>query len=186
MILNVDSTKGSNVYLDKFLRVMLRLHQRQHVTERIISIRGAAHFGVHRSTISRLYERLRTNGTTDDRPGIGRPRVTLRRQDRYIRLVQLRDRFRLPRETAENIHRRNNKRISNRIVRNRLCDFGIRARRPYVGLVLNQQRRQRRMAWMIAHSPSNYTLQQWRRVLFTDEVPALSVRQTSQGLPTSL
>ena len=40
---------------------------------------------------------------------------------------------------------------------------------PYVRLVLKQQRRHQRMAWLTAHSPGNYTLQQWRRVLFTDE-----------------
>lgn len=175
MFLNVDPTKGNNVYLVYCIRIMPRLRQRQRAEATTMLLNGssqsavAAHFGVHRSTISRLYQRLRTIGTTNDRPRSGRPRETSRRQDRYIRLVHLRNRFRLPRETAENIRGIHNNRISTRTVRNRLRDFGIRARRPYVGLVLNQQRRQRRMAWLNAHSPGNYTLQQWRRVFFTDE-----------------
>lgn len=154
---------------------MPRLRQRQRAAATTMLLNGtsqsavAAHFRVHRSTISRLYERLRTTGTTNDRPRSGRPRVTSRRQDRYIRLVHLRDRYRTPGETALNIRGLHNNRISARTVRNRLRDFGIRARRPYVGLVLNQQRRQRRMAWLTAHHPGTFSLQQWRQVLFTDE-----------------
>ena len=43
-------------------------------------------FGVHRTTINRLVDRLRRTQSTDDRPKSGRPRVTSHVQDRYIRL----------------------------------------------------------------------------------------------------
>ena len=68
-----------------------------------------------------------------------------------------------------NIRGLHNNRMCARTVRKRLREFGIRARRPYVGLVLNQQRRQRRMTWLLAHDPGNFSLQQWRRVLFSNE-----------------
>ena len=35
--------------------------------------------------------------------------------------------------------------------------------------MLNQQRRQRRMAWLTARHPSNFGLTRWRQVLFSDE-----------------
>ena len=154
---------------------MPRLRQNQRAAATTMLLNGAsqtavaAHFNVHRSTISRLYDRLRTTGTTNDRPRSGRPRVTSLRQDRYIRLVHRRDRFQTPGETAMTIRGVHNHRICARTVSNRLREFGIRARRPNVGLVLNQQRRQRRMVWLTAHNPGNFSLQQWRQVLFSDE-----------------
>ncbi|XP_060075272.1 putative per-hexamer repeat protein 5 [Ylistrum balloti] len=55
------------------------------------------------------------------------------------------------------------------MVRNRLRVNGLRARRPYVGLPLTLARRQRRLAWLQAHSPRIFPMRQWRRVFFTDE-----------------
>jgi hypothetical protein len=46
-------------------------------------------FRVHKSTISRLFDRLRTTGTTNDRPRPGRLRVTTRRESAFIRVTQL-------------------------------------------------------------------------------------------------
>ena len=53
----------------------------------------ANQFNVKRTTISRLMIRLKQTGSTADRPRSGRPRVTTRRQDRHIRLIQLRNRL---------------------------------------------------------------------------------------------
>ena len=57
-------------------------------------------FGVHKSTISRLVQRLRATSRLTDRPRSGRSRVTTQRQDRRIRLVHLRNRLRTTTETA--------------------------------------------------------------------------------------
>jgi hypothetical protein len=54
-------------------------------------------------------------------------------------------------------------------VRNRLREFGLRARRPYIGFPFTRARRARRMAWLAAHGPRQFPMRQWRRVLFTDE-----------------
>ena len=62
----------------------------------------ANHFGVNVSTIERLVRRLRETGHLADRPRSGRPRVTLRRQDRTIRLAHLRNRHLTATETALN------------------------------------------------------------------------------------
>ena len=129
----------------------------------------ARHFGVDVSTIERLVRRLRETGRVADRPRSGRPRVTSQRQDRAIRLAHLRNRHLTATETAVNTVGSHNRRIHPKTVRNRLREFGLRARRPNVGLPLNRARRARRMAWVTAQAPRRFPMRQWRRVFFTDE-----------------
>lgn len=124
---------------------------------------------VSRSTVSRLYQRLRTTGTIADAPRSGRPRETTRRQDRYMRLSHLRNRFLTAEETATRTPGRHNNRICSATVRHRLKEDGIKAYRPYVGLVLTRQRRNVRLDWLNRHCPTRVSLQRWRSVLFTDE-----------------
>ena len=62
-----------------------------------------------------------------------------------------------------------NRRIHPKIVRNRLREFGLRARRPYVGLPLNRARRTRRMVLVTAQAPRRFRMRHWRPVFFTDE-----------------
>ena len=56
----------------------LTLEQRQRVVGMLtagVAVRGnARHFGVHKSTISRLKNKFRHTGTVADRPRSGRPR----------------------------------------------------------------------------------------------------------------
>jgi hypothetical protein len=53
-------------------------------------------------------------------------------------------------------------------IRNRLRDLGIRSRRPYVGLPLND-RRSVRLDWLRRFGPYRFSMRRWRNVLFTDE-----------------
>ena len=129
----------------------------------------ARNFQVSRSTITHSYQRLRQAGTTKDRPRSGRPRVTSRRQDRYMRLTHLRNRFRTAVETALVTPGTHNNRISPDTVRNRLREFGLGPRRPYVGMQLTPQRRQVRLNWLTQHRPNLFPLRLWRNVMFSDE-----------------
>ena len=135
----------------------------------------ANHFRVHKSIVSRLYDRLRTTGTTDNRPRPGRARVTTRREDAFMRQSHLRNRFQTPEETARNIRGPHNNRICRRTVSNRIREAGIRARRPYVGLPLTRAR-QRRMDWLQRHHPGLFSMARWRWVMFSDEFPFLLFR----------
>ena len=109
-----------------FLRNMVRLTQDQRYAAVQMLLRGtsqaviARNFQVRKSTITRLYQRLRQTGTTNDRPRSGRPRVTTRRQDRYMCLSHLRNQFRTAVETAQVTPGTHNNRISADTVRNRL------------------------------------------------------------------
>ncbi|XP_060085024.1 galactoside alpha-(1,2)-fucosyltransferase 2-like [Ylistrum balloti] len=99
----------------------------------------------------------------------GRPLVTTPHQDRFIRLSHIRNRHLTATETANNTLGSHNRHIHPDTVRNRLRVNGLRAQRPYVGQPLTPSRRQRRLAWLQAHSPRNFPMRQWRRVFFTDE-----------------
>ena len=120
----------------------------------------ARHFGVQVSTIERLVRRLREKGRVADRPRSGRPRVTSQRQDRAIRLAHLRNRHLTATETAVNTVGSHNRRIHPKTVRNRLREFGLRSRRPNVGLPLNRARRARRIAWVTAQAPRRFPMRQ--------------------------
>ena len=74
---------------------------------------------VTQSTISRLRRRLEDTTSVKDRPRIGRPRTTTRRQDRQIRLTHLRNRSQTAEQTAATILGRNNVRISAKTARRR-------------------------------------------------------------------
>ena len=67
-------------------------------------------------------------------------------------------------ETAVNTVGSHNRRIHPKTAKNRLREFGLRARRPYVGLPLNRARRARRMAWVTAQAPRRFPMRRWRCV----------------------
>ena len=166
---------SANFVTVEVLLVMVRLTEVQRGQAIALLMQGqrqqqvARHFGVHVSTIERLVRRLRETGRVADRLRSGRSRVTSQRQDRAIRLAHLRNSHFTATETAVNTVGSHNRRIHPKTVRNRLREFGLRARRPNVGLPLNRARRARRMACVTAQAPRRFPMRQWRRVFFTDE-----------------
>ena len=92
----------------------------------------ARQFHCHRNIINNLRQRLRQTGSVKDAVHSGRPKVTTPRQDRYITLTHLRNRFRTDKSTGIQFG------ISRQTVLNRLRKNAdpIRARRPYVGHII--------------------------------------------------
>ena len=84
----------------------------------------ARHFQCSVRTIQRLRQRVNETGQTSDRPRSGRPRVTTRGDDQYLRNIHLRDRFLTVTSSSENAlaHR-----VSRHTVARRLREIGIRA-----------------------------------------------------------
>ena len=93
----------------------------------------------------------------------------MQRQDRRIPLVHLRNRLRMATETAREVIRTHGRHVCPRTVRNRLWEFDLCPRRPYVGPNLTPRQRQRRMQWMRAHAPNQFRLADRQRVMFSDE-----------------
>lgn len=123
----------------------------------------ARQFNCHRNTIINLQQRFQQSGSVRDGVRSGRPKVTTARQDRYITLTHLRNRFKTATSTARQFG------ISRQTVLNRLSANAnpIRARRPYVGQVINARNRNLRRLWAQRHL--RWTRAQWARVLFSDE-----------------
>ena len=105
----------------------------------------ARHMNVRQSTISRLWNRFQRFQSAEDRPRSGRPRITTAAQDRYIRVHHLRHRTTTATNTAGQVP--GLRRVSAQTIRNRLREAGLRARRPYVGPVLQRQHRRLRVRW---------------------------------------
>lgn len=132
---------------------------------------------VNQSTISRLVARYNQTATTNDRPRTGRPRVTTPGQDRYIRVLHLRDRTITAESTAARVP--GLRRISGQTVRNRLREVGLRARRPYVGNVLQRHHRVGRLRW--CNNVVVWNLRNWRRIWFSDESRFLLQRRDGRN-----
>ena len=126
----------------------------------------ARRLGVSQSVISRLRTPLAQTNSTLDRRRSGRPRSTLQAQDRFLRTSALRSRSVSAEQLRERLSRTGT-RASVPTVRNRLHSAGLRARQPYVGVLLSQRHRQGRLALTRQHR--RWTYQQWATVLFTDE-----------------
>ena len=127
----------------------------------------AMNIGCSTRAIRHLRQRFQATGRTEDRPRSGRPRVTTRSHDRYIRNTYLRNRFQTVTATAANTPGTQNNRISVQTVRNRLRKGGLSARRPYVGCVLARLHRVNRVNWVRSHQ--HWLGQQWNSVPFSDE-----------------
>lgn len=125
----------------------------------------ARHMNVSQSTISRLWERFQRFQSAEDRPRSGRPRITTAAQDRYIRVQHLRHRTTTATTTARQVP--GLRRVSAQTIRNRLREAGLRARRPYVGPVLQRQHRRARVRWCT--NVQGWNLRNWRRIWFSDE-----------------
>ena len=113
---------------------MPRIPQRQHAINMLnagMTMDAVAmNIGCSTRAIRRLRQRFQTTGHTEDRPRSGRPYVTTRDQDRYIRNTHLRNCFQTATATAANTPGTHNNRISAQTVRNRMRGGGLSARRP--------------------------------------------------------
>ena len=123
----------------------------------------AVHFNLNRSTIFRLKRKLNQTGDGVDLQRTGRPRKTSAAEDRHLRTLHLRNRFRSASETARNWAR--NEWISLRTVLRRLKNAGLRSRRPVQKQVLNKRHIADRLAWATRHR--RQTQMQWSRIIWS-------------------
>jgi transposase len=126
---------------------------------------AAQHFNCHLNIVDRLVQRYAQHNDVRDPPRSGRPRFTTPAQDRYTRVVHLRNRLQTARKIARNIP--NLRRINQQTVINRLREYGLRPRRPVIRPILKLRHRQARLQWCRHHF--RHPLLWWRRVLFTDD-----------------
>ena len=108
MVFNCDVNKSKQFAILKISTRTSMPRLRQNDRERAVGMVQAGithqavedHFNVSRITISRLIIRLRQTDRTNDRPCSGKSRVTSQREDRYLRLIHLRNRMITTEDTA--------------------------------------------------------------------------------------
>lgn len=135
----------------------------QGLTQREVAIL----LNVPRSSMQYALKRYQETRSYTRRPGSGGVRCTSVRDDRFIVLEILRNRF----LTAVEIRRRlqiiRGINVSERTVRRRMEEVNLKARRPARGPELLRQHRVARLRFAREHA--DWTYEQWARVLFTDE-----------------
>lgn len=119
-------------------------------------------FGATKSGVRKLCNR----GTTKTAQRTGR-KPTLTDQDvRRICRLSLQNRRRTAKEINA-VMEATGVKISDRTVRQKLCENGLRARTPRKKPYLNIKQRQKRIDWALAHR--QWTEEDWGRVIWSDE-----------------
>ncbi|CAK1592751.1 unnamed protein product [Parnassius mnemosyne] len=122
---------------------------------------------VPRSSMQYSLKRYQETGRYTRRPGSGGVRCTSARDDRFIVMEILRNRYLTAVEIRQRLQIARGVNVSERTVRRRMEEVNLKARRPARGPELLRQHRVARLQFAREHV--NWTHEQWARVLFTDE-----------------
>lgn len=127
----------------------------------------ALFLNVPRTTLRHALTRYRETGLYSRRPGSGRNRCTTARDDRFIVLTALRDRFLTAVESRRRLQAARGVVVSERTVRRRMQEQNLSARRPVRVPELLRRHRVERLRFAREHA--HWRVEQWSKVLFTDE-----------------
>lgn len=130
----------------------------------------AAILNVDRSNMKYALKRYRATGLYTRKPGSGGVRCTSARDDRFIILEVLRNRFLTAVEIRQRLQVTRGVNVSERTVRRRIEECELRARRPARGPELERHHRTARLRFAREHE--HWTFEQWANVLWTDECRA--------------
>lgn len=154
---------GSRRHMDMETATRAVILLQEGESQRTVAIR----LRVSRRAIRNVWERYQETGTVARRHGSGRRRATTDHEDRYIRLTARRERTVTARTLQTRLRQSTGTRVSDQTIRNRLHENGQRSRRRVVRLKLTRRHRAARLRFARDHS--NWTMDNWRTVLFTDE-----------------
>lgn len=122
-------------------------------------------YGVPKRTSQRWVARYRAENTVERSKGSGRKRKTTAGEDHHIVLTVLRDRGATSEEMNAGF---GDRRVSGRLIRRRIAELTNlkshwKIKKPFI----SSRNRRRRVRWCMDRL--HYTLDQWKRFLFTDE-----------------
>lgn len=123
--------------------------------------------GTSPTSVLRAVRRFQEHHTYHRRPGSGRPRCTMARDDRFINLEVLRDRHLTAVEVRNRLEQARNVNISARTCRRRLWEANMTSRRPATGPELSPHHRRARLQF--AREYAHWREEHWSQILFTDE-----------------
>lgn len=127
----------------------------------------ARQLNLSRSAVRRVYQRFVQTGGFVRRHGSGRHRVTNRHDDHFVIMASLRNRHLNAVQLAQRLQSARHVTVSRWTVRRRLAERGLTAHRPANGPKLTTAHRQARLQFAREHL--NWTIDQWKTVLFSDE-----------------
>ncbi|CAK1585827.1 unnamed protein product [Parnassius mnemosyne] len=127
----------------------------------------ARRLGVSRRAICNAWERFLATDSVARRSGSGRARATTVQEDQYIRLSARRERTIPARVLQNRLRQSSGIRISDQTIRNRLHEDGQRSRSRVIRLKLTRPHHAARFRFAREHA--EWTMDNWRNVLFTDE-----------------
>ncbi|GFV66492.1 transposable element Tcb1 transposase [Trichonephila clavipes] len=122
--------------------------------------------GRNQTTVMRICDRWMQEGTTDRRGRSHLPQCTTSREDRQIVCMAGTDCSVTSRTIAQNIESVTHHSVSTRIIRRRLQQSGLSARRQLLDLPLTQNHRRLRHQWC---DERRMWAVEWNEVVFTDE-----------------
>ena len=138
---------------------------------------------VNQSTVSRILKHHSEGSSLNKRKGkCGRKRKTTCRADAAIIRLSKKD----PRKTSDDLQKdiaAAGFAISSSTVRRRLLEKGRKARRPLKKQLLTEDMKRTRLRW--ANDHKHWTVEDWRRVLFSDESHFYVQGQRSQHVRRS-
>lgn len=123
--------------------------------------------GVSKSVVHRVVKRHRETGQYRRLRGQGRKRSTTARDDRFMILTALRNRFKGITGVRAEVQRTRGVRVSTSTVSRRLREHAIRSHRAKRTPLLTFQHKVKRRAYV--QNYRRWSIRQWSKVLFTDE-----------------
>ncbi|GBN95070.1 Transposable element Tc1 transposase [Araneus ventricosus] len=114
-----------------------------------------------------LISARKDTGSIERKPGRGRLKATTATEDRYLSVIARRNRGATASQLSRDLYAATGTRVSMVTVSKRLHETGLFARRPAVCVLLTSTNRRVRLAWCREHS--DWSMDQWATVLFTDE-----------------
>lgn len=127
----------------------------------------SAKVGVSKTTVNRTIKRYQETGSLEHRERPGPSRVTSQREDQRICITSKRNRRLTAPEIAAEINRGRQRPISVSTVKRRLKEANLHGRVAHRKPLLRRGNRLKRLQWARLHQ--NWTEEDWRKVLWSDE-----------------
>lgn len=141
---------------------IITLHQEGYASRQI-----AERLNVSKSTVNNTICKFQDTGNLEDNPRPGPSRITTSAEDRQLQLISKRNRRKTAPEIASEFNRGRPHRISVSTVKRRLHEGNLYGRIAVRKPLLRRGNRQKRLQWAQQHR--NWTIEQWAKVLWTDE-----------------
>ena len=123
--------------------------------------------GVHQSTISRFFKRLKATGDAGRKKGSGRPRLSTARQDKTLERLSLKDRFESAASLRKKWKKQSHVNVSLRTTNRRLLKMGLPARKPRKKPLKTETIEEKRLRF--ARRYEHWSAEDWKQVIWSDE-----------------